>query len=123
MNWKSVMWLVLAAAAVVLVLDPDTAFAAQSGSLPYETGLGKFVKSLTGPVVFSLSVIAIVVAGATIIFGGADLGGWARSMAITGLAVGVMLGAPNIVSTFFGAGATISEVRPLTDLVTMLAAR
>ncbi|NQY74375.1 MAG: TrbC/VirB2 family protein, partial [Candidatus Margulisbacteria bacterium] len=54
-------------------------FASRTTGLPWESGLVTLQQSLTGPVAMAISVIAIVVAGATLIFGG-EIGEFARRM-------------------------------------------
>ena len=40
------------------------------GGLPWETPLSRVATSLTGPVALSISLIALMVAGGTLVFGG-----------------------------------------------------
>lgn len=88
---------------------PHAAFAAEGtgGSLPYESWLTNLRNSVTGPVAFALSMIGIVVAGGTLIFGG-DLNGFFRSLIFLVLVMALLVGAQNVMSTFFGRGAEIA---------------
>ncbi len=103
-------WMVLAVSVVWLVfINPDTAFASAGGGggLPYESALQKLQQSATGPVAFVLSILGIVVAGGTLIFGG-DLSGFFRTMVILVLVIGVLVSSVNVLQTLFGRGATIA---------------
>jgi type IV secretion system protein VirB2 len=64
---------------------------------------------VTGPVAFALSIIGIVVAGGVLIFGG-DLNGFFRTLIFLVLVMALLVGAQNVMSTFFGRGAEITSV-------------
>jgi len=97
------------------LLIPQYALAAEGtgGSLPYESWLTNLRNSVTGPVAFALSIIGIVVAGGVLIFGG-DLNGFFRTLIFMVLVMALLVGAQNMMSTFFGRGA---EITVLTDSV------
>ena len=106
-----VVWLIGAAVIILLILgDADSAFASAGGGggLPYESALQKLQSSATGPVAFVLSILGIVVAGGTLIFGG-DLSGFFRTMVILVLVIGVLVSSANVLQTLFGRGATIAS--------------
>jgi type IV secretion system protein TrbC len=94
-----------------LLLSTDFTFASEGGGggLPYETWLTNLRNSVTGPVAFSLAIIGIVVAGGVLIFGG-DLNGFFRTLIFIVLVMALIIGAQNILSTFFGRGAEIAAV-------------
>jgi len=121
-----VFWLIAAVAIALLILgDADSAFASSGGGggLPYEGALQKLQSSATGPVAFVLSILGIVVAGGTLIFGG-DLSGFFRTMVILVLVIGILVSATNVLSTLFGRGATIASQDPgghRTELVLFVA--
>lgn len=77
------------------------------GSLPYENWLTSLRNSVTGPVAFSLAIVGIVVAGGVLIFGG-DLNGFFRTLIFIVLVMAFLVGAQNVMSTFFGRGAEIA---------------
>ena len=109
MRREWMIWLVFAIV-VGLVLSNTTtvhASAGGGGGLPYESALAKLQQSATGPVAFVLSILGIVVAGGTLIFGG-DLSGFFRTMVILVLVIGILVSAVNVLQTLFGAGATIA---------------
>jgi type IV secretory pathway VirB2 component (pilin) len=99
----------LVMALLVLMLLPDGALAAEGsgGALPYESWLTALRTSVTGPVAFSLSIIGIVVAGGVLIFGG-DLNGFFRTLIFIVLVMALLVGAQNMMSSFFGRGAEIA---------------
>ena len=93
------------------LLAPQHAFAAEGtgGSLPYESWLTNLRNSVTGPVAFALSIIGLVVAGGVLIFGG-DLNGFFRTMIFLVLVMALLVGAQNVMGTFFGRGAEIAAL-------------
>jgi type IV secretory pathway TrbD component/type IV secretory pathway VirB2 component (pilin) len=88
------------------LLAPQHVFAAEGtgGSLPYESWLTNLRNSVTGPVAFALAMIGIVVAGGVLIFGG-DLNGFFRTLIFVVLVMALLVGAQNMMSSFFGRGA------------------
>ena len=94
-----------------IIMAPQHAFAAvgTGGSLPYESWLTDLRNSATGPVAFALSTIGIVVAGGVLIFGG-DLNGFFRTLIFLVLVMALLVGAQNVMSTFFGRGAEIASM-------------
>ena len=103
------LWLALALfAALLLAMSPQAhASAGTGGSLPYETWLTQLQSSVTGPVAFALSIIGIVIAGGILIFGG-DLNGFFRTLIFIVLVMALLVGAQNMMSTFFGKGAVLA---------------
>lgn len=104
---------------VLLLLVPHPAFATEGtgGALPYETWLTALRTSVTGPVAFALSIIGIVIAGGVLIFGG-DLNGFFRSLIFLVLVMALLVGAQNVMGTFFGRGAEIGALTfPLTGIL------
>jgi type IV secretion system protein VirB2 len=71
--------------------------------------------SVTGPVAFGLSIIGIVIAGGVLIFGG-DLNGFFRTLIFLVLVMALLVGANNVMSSFFGAGAEVAfnDVTPVS---------
>ncbi len=104
--------LVLLSLLVVLILVVgQNAYAgtATGGSLPYESWLASLRNSATGPVAFTLSIIGIVVAGGVLIFGG-DLNGFFRTLIFIVLVMALLVGAQNMMTSFFGAAAEVSAI-------------
>lgn len=94
-----------------ILFAPQHAFASEGtgGSLPYESWLTNLRNSVTGPVAFALSIIGIVIAGGILIFGG-DLNGFFRTLIFLTLVMALLVGAQNMMSTFFGHGAEIASL-------------
>lgn len=78
------------------------------GGLPYESWLVALRNSVTGPVAFALSIIGIVIAGGVLIFGG-DLNGFFRTLIFLVLVMALLVGAQNVMGTFFGRGAQVAQ--------------
>ncbi len=89
-------------------LAPESVYATgTTGGLPYEAWLTSLQNSVTGPVAFGLSIIGIVIAGGVLIFGG-DLNGFFRTLIFLVLVMALLVGANNVMSSFFGAGAEVA---------------
>lgn len=99
----------LAVAWLSLMALPECSLASEGsgGALPYESWLTALRTSVTGPVAFSLSIIGIVIAGGVLIFGG-DLNGFFRTLIFLVLVMALLVGAQNMMSSFFGRGAEIA---------------
>ena len=93
---KSILRASLVIAAFVVA---PPAFAAGSG-MPWEGPLEQVVDSITGPVARAAAVIAIVLAGVTIIF--SEGGGGVRKLAFVGLGIAIMFAAVSFFLDFFG---------------------
>lgn len=96
---------------LVVMFAPQHAFATEGdgGALPYESWLTALRTSVTGPVAFALSIIGIVIAGGVLIFGG-DLNGFFRSLIFLVLVMALLVGAQNVMGTFFGRGAELGAL-------------
>lgn len=106
---QSVFWLGLLAVMILAISSDAHAGTATGGSLPYETWLTSLRNSVTGPVAFALSIIGIVIAGGVLIFGG-DLNGFFRSLIFIVLVMAFLVGAQNMMTTFFGNAAVIGSI-------------
>ena len=111
LNRNAVFWIGLVAILAFFMLAPQHAFASEGtgGSLPYESWLTNLRNSVTGAVAFALSIIGIVVAGGILIFGG-ELNGFFRTLIFIVLVMALLVGAQNMMGTFFGRGAEIAAV-------------
>jgi type IV secretion system protein VirB2 len=100
---------ILLFALLLVLLAPLNASASvgTGGSLPYETWLENLRNSVTGPVAFSVSITGIVIAGGVLIFGG-DLNGFFRTLIFLVLVMALIVGAQNVMSTFFARGAVVA---------------
>lgn len=101
-------WLLLALLVLWCLAGP-AAWASEGtgGALPYEGWLNNLRNSVTGPVAFALSIIGIVIAGGVLIFGG-DLNGFFRTLIFLVLVMALLVGAQNVMGSFFGRGAEIA---------------
>ena len=111
LNRQMIFYIAAALLLAFFLLAPQHAFASEGtgGSLPYETWLTNLRNSVTGPVAFALSIIGLVVAGGVLIFGG-DLNGFFRTMIFLVLVMALLVGAQNVMGTFFGRGAEIAAL-------------
>ncbi|WP_020405880.1 conjugal transfer system pilin TrbC [Hahella ganghwensis] len=110
LNRTTMAYLGLFAALFFLMsLQPAMASTGTGGGLPYEGWLTNFRNSVTGPIAFTLSIVGIVIAGGVLIFGG-ELNAFFRSFIFLILVIAFLVGAQNIMSTFFGRGAEIAAL-------------
>ena len=79
-----------AALTIIIIAIAGPAYAAGSG-MPWEGPLEQIVDSITGPVARAAAVVAIVIAGVTIIF--SEGGGGVRKLAFVGLGIAIMFAA------------------------------
>lgn len=105
---------------ILIAAHPAMASTGTGGSLPYETWLTSLQNSVTGPVAFALSIIGIVVAGGVLIFGG-ELNAFFRSLIFIVLVMALLIGAKNMMSTFFGQGAVIAAIAAKSCIHSILA--
>jgi type IV secretion system protein TrbC len=96
---KSARLIHIATMAAALLALAAPAYAAGSG-MPWEGPLEQIVDSITGPVARAAAVIAIVIAGVTIIF--SEGGGGVRKLAFVGLGIAIMFAAVSFFLDFFG---------------------
>lgn len=110
-NPNKLAMLVFFASVILLICNPVFASAGAGGGLPYEGPLMNLKDSITGPFAFVVSIIGIVVAGSTLIFGG-ELSGFVKSLLFLVLVVSVIVSANSMMSTLFSKGATIASLTP-----------
>ena len=89
----------LTSAGLIALALASPAYAAGSG-MPWEGPLQQVVDSITGPVARAAAVIAIVLAGITIIF--SEGGSGTRKLAYVGLGIAIMFAATSFFLNFFG---------------------
>ena len=104
----TVAFFMLVALIILAFVFPEHAHASEGagGGLPYEDWFDKLRASVTGPVAFTLSIIGLVIAGGTLIFGG-ELSGFFKSLVYVTLVMALLVGAQNFMSGFYGRGAEI----------------
>ena len=103
--------IIMCGALALLMLLTTHAHAASGagGGLPYEDWLTRIRQSITGPVAFGISVIAIVAAGAMLIFGG-DMNGFMKTLVFIVLVLAFVIAAQNTLSAITGTGAIIASL-------------
>jgi type IV secretion system protein VirB2 len=85
-------------APLFVLLATSGAFAAGGGAgLPWDGPLGNLEADLSGPTAKIISIIAIVVAGAALVFG-EDLGQFARRLMLVILAIALIVGAASFLT-------------------------
>ena len=111
LQWKHYCWGVGLLLVLWVLTMPDEVYAAGTagGGLPYESALTRLRASITGPVAFTLSLIGIVGAAGVLIFGG-ELTGFLRMMVFLVLLIAILVGAQNVLTTLFAAGAEIAWI-------------
>ena len=98
--------------ALAVLLNCTDAFAAASSDLPFVSPLDKLREAMQGPVAQSAAIIGIVVAGATLIFGG-DLNGFFRSVLFLVMIVALIILADKFLKFSSGksvSGAVVQEI-------------
>ena len=86
-----------------MLIAPATWAAGAGGGLPWETPLNRVATSLTGPVALSISLIALMVAGGTLVFGG-ELSEFARRSCVAILAIAFLVLGAGFMTALFGIG-------------------
>ena len=76
------------------------------GGLPWETPLNRVAQSMTGPVALSISLIALMVAGGTLVFGG-ELSEFAPRSCVAVLAIAFLVLGAGFMTTLFGVGGAV----------------
>ena len=89
-----------------LLLAPELAYASSSAGMPWENPLQKLVRSITGPIAFGVSVLAIVASGITLIWGG-EIAGLIKTLIYIALVISLIVFATNILSSLFGVSSAI----------------
>lgn len=96
---------------LALVLATGTASAATGTGLPWEGPLTTLGNSITGPIAFTVSLIAIAIAGGVLIFGG-ELNQFARVAIFVVLVLALLVAAANFLSTLYGTTGAVIGAHP-----------
>lgn len=88
-----------------LLLFPDMAHASSTG-MPWESPLSKLVRSITGPVAFAVSVLAIIAAVGGLLFGG-ELSGLIKTMIFLAMGIAIIVFATNVLKSLFSVSSTL----------------
>ncbi len=99
--------LTLAAFVILLALHPLTAHAANAaGALPWDAPLTTLKNDITGPVAFTISLLAMVACGAALVFGG-EINEFIRRIVMLVLVAAFLVGATNLASALGITGAIV----------------
>ena len=103
-------WLVLLALALTILaaFQPHAAQAAAAGggSLPWDTPLTTLKNDITGPVAFTISLLAMVAAGAALVFGG-EIHEFVRRIIMLVLVASFIVGVTSLASALGITGAVV----------------
>lgn len=103
-NWLPFMLLVVMVAAY---FHPVAAHAANAGgNLPWDTPLTTLKNDITGPVAFTISLLAMVACGAALVFGG-EVNEFIRRIIMLVLVCAFIVGVANLASALGIAGAVV----------------
>jgi type IV secretory pathway VirB2 component (pilin) len=103
-NWKIILGgIVLGAVAC----HPNLAHASTAGgSLPWDTPLTTLRNDITGPVAFTISLLAMVACGAALVFGG-EINEFIRRLIMVVLVAAFLVGVTNLASALGITGAVV----------------
>jgi type IV secretory pathway VirB2 component (pilin) len=91
---------------LLMMMFPDMAHASSNTGMPWEGPLSKIVSSITGPIAFFISVLAIAASGITLIWGG-EITNLIKTLSYIALVVSLIVFATNILSSVFGISSTL----------------
>jgi len=111
MTTKKIMTMGLLFVGLFLLMEPTFAAATAGGGLPFDGWLTKIQNSITGPFAFTVSVVSLVVAGASLIFGG-DLSGFMKTAITIVLILSFVIAGQNTLQAITGKGAEITKPSP-----------
>jgi len=108
LSHQKTIYLMMICFAFLLLLSPDVFASGTGEGLPWEAPLDKLKRSLSGPVAMSISLVALVACGSSLIFGN-DMNDFSRRMVLVILAITVLVSGTKLLEIFFGtSGALIS---------------
>ncbi|MFM2287727.1 MAG: hypothetical protein RL684_870 [Pseudomonadota bacterium] len=90
----------------ILAVLPPPAFALAYPPPAWQAPFGALLRSMTGPIAFGISIVAIVSAGSMLVWGG-DLSEFVRRMSMLVLVIGAVMFSVAIVQALFGSGVVI----------------
>ena len=102
-------WLLLLALGLIILatLHPEAAHASTAGgALPWDGPLTTLKNDLTGPVAFTISLLAMVACGAALVFGG-EINEFVRRIIMLVLVVAFITGVVNVASALGITGAVV----------------
>jgi len=99
-KWSLTMLRLKAFVFTVLCFITHCAFAAETGVNSWEVILSKIANSLTGPVAYAISIMAIFLCGITMAF--VDLSGGAKRFVQAGCGLSIAIFSSQILTSFMG---------------------
>lgn len=90
------------------------AVTAGGGAMPWDAGLTALTQNISGPFAGSVALMAVVLSGAVLIFGG-ELQAFGRTMFFVMLVAGLILGAAQIIALVGGGAA--GAALPVVNLI------
>lgn len=103
-NWKPMLGGI---ALSVVACHPNLAHASSAGgSLPWDTPLTTLKNDITGPVAFTISLLAMVACGAALVFGG-EINEFVRRIIMLVLVASFIVGVTNLASALGITGAIV----------------
>jgi type IV secretion system protein VirB2 len=103
-NWKPIL---AGVALGAVACHPNLAHAATAGgSLPWDTPLTTLKNDITGPVAFTISLLAMVACGAALVFGG-EINEFVRRIIMLVLVASFIVGVTNLSSALGITGAIV----------------
>ena len=90
---------------IFCLLFPDFAHASTTG-MPWEDPMSKLVKSITGPVAFAVSILALVASVIGLLFGG-ELSGLIKNMAFLAMGIAIVVCSANVLKGLFNVSSTL----------------
>ena len=103
-NWKPIVG---GAALAAVSCHPNLAHASTAGgSLPWDGPLTTLRNDITGPVAFTISLLAMVACGAALVFGG-EVNEFIRRLIMVVLVAAFLVGVTNLASSLGIAGAIV----------------
>ncbi len=101
---KKTILFVVAVAVLMAVVGP--VFASTNAGMPWERPMEIIMRSLTGPVAFFISVIALVVCVITLLWG-AEISDIIKKLIYAVILISVLVGASSLLSRLFGISAAL----------------
>ena len=92
-----------------LMLFGSNAFAASTGTLPWDTSIATLSASITGPWAYGVAIIALATAFGTLAFNN-DLSGAGKTLVFLTIAIAGLVLVTTLVTTLFGGAASTSSI-------------
>lgn len=101
MLWRNLFVIV---AILFFVIEP--ALASTTTGMPWEDPMDIVVDSITGPIAFGISILGVVAAGATLVWGG-EMTEFTRKVIMLVLVISIIVGAVSFLSMLFGGASAL----------------